>query len=142
MTVGGWVLYFFIIAIIGGIAGGVICFAENKAVAITSIIIMALVSIGVLCGMLWWYSNTESGKRAMKTQESNFEGGITRNVKAYDAIGNLLYEYEGQFDISFNGDEQRILFDDEHGNRHVIYFKTGTVIVEELNDEEGGKEDE
>ena len=131
MTIGGWVGYFCIVAIIGSIMGIVAYTAENKTVAITSIIIMVLVSIGVLCGMLWWYSNTESGKRAMKTQESNFEGGITRNVKAYDAIGNLLYEYEGQFDISFNGDEQRILFDDEHGNRHVIYFKTGTVIVEE-----------
>lgn len=131
MTIAGWVIYFFIVAAIVAITGLAVYCTENKAVAIPSIIIMVLVSIGVLCGMLWWYSNTESGKRAMKTQESNFEGGITRNVKAYDAIGNLLYEYEGQFDISFNGDEQRILFDDEHGNRHVIYFKTGTVIVEE-----------
>ena len=50
----------------------------------------------------------------------------------YDAIGNLLQEYEGKFDVDFNGDEQRILFDDEKGQRHVIYFKTGTIIVEEV----------
>ena len=55
-----------------------------------------------------------------------------RSVKVYDAIGNLLQEYEGKFDVDFNGDEQRILFDDEKGQRHVIYFKTGTIIVEEV----------
>ena len=53
-------------------------------------------------------------------------------MKVYDAVGNLLQEYEGRFDVDFNGDEQRILFDDENGKRHVIYFKTGTVIVEEV----------
>lgn len=133
MTIGGWVI-FIAIAIVLGFGFFAMEF-EGKALVIYLLITVILL-FGVYKGMTWWYSNTESGKRAMKTQESNFEGGITRNVKAYDAIGNLLYEYEGQFDISFNGDEQRILFDDEHGNRHVIYFKTGTVIVEELNDEE------
>lgn len=131
MTIGGWVGYFFIVAAIGAIMGCVAYFAENKTVAITSLIIMVLVSIGVLCGMLWWYSNTESGKRAMKTQESNFEGGIRRNVKVYDAVGNMLQEFEGTFDVEFDADKRRVLFDDENGKRHLIYFNSGTVIVEE-----------
>lgn len=131
MTIGGWVIYFCIVVIIGSIVGAAVYFTENKTVAITSIIIMVLVSIGVLCGMLWWYSNTESGKRAMKTQESNFEGGIRRNVKVYDAIGNMLQEFEGTFDVDFDPDKRRVLFDDENGKRHLIYFNSGTVIVEE-----------
>ena len=48
--------------------------------------------------------------------------------------GDLIHEYTGKFDIEFN-DNERILFDDENGNRHVIYFKTGTVIVDEVDDE-------
>lgn len=131
MTIGGWVIYLCIVVIIGSIVGGAVYLTENKTVAITSIIIMVLVSIGVLCGMLWWYSNTESGKRAMKTQESNFEGGIRRNVKVYDAIGNMLQEFEGTFDVEFDADKRRVLFDDENGKRHLIYFNSGTVIVEE-----------
>ena len=83
--------------------------------------------------MVWYYNNTESGKRAFKTQESNFEGGIKRSVIVYDAIGNKLQTYEGKFDVDFDGDEQRILFDDENGMRHVIYFKSGTIIVEEID---------
>ena len=131
MTIGGWVTYFFIVAAIGGIAGVIVYLTEDKKVMITSLIIMVLVSMCVLCGMLWWYSNTESGKRAMKTQESNFEGGIRRNVKVYDAIGNMLQEFEGTFDVDFNADDRRVLFDDENGKRHLIYFNSGTVIVEE-----------
>ena len=86
---------------------------------------------GVYKGMTWWFASTESGRRAMKTQESNFEGGIHRNIKVYDAIGNLLQEFEGTFDVDFNADDSRVLFDDENGKRHLIYFNSGTVTVEE-----------
>ena len=46
----------------------------------------------IVCGLMWgitaWYYNsTEQGKRAFKTQESNFNGGIVREVKVYDVEG-------------------------------------------------------
>lgn len=94
--------------------------------------------IGVMCigmtwfGIIWYYNHTESGKRAVKTQESNFGGGITREVKVYDVEGDVIAEYKGKFDIEYDND--RILFDDEKGNRHIIYYPTGTVIVDEVSE--------
>ena len=135
MTVGGYVMFCILALIILvcaiGLGVGFIV-DENVAVGIVLIIAGVIATAALWFGMRWWFQNTESGKRAVKTQESNFEGGINRSVKVYDAVGNLLQEYEGRFDVNFNGDEQRILFDDENGKRHVIYFKTGTVIVEEV----------
>lgn len=132
MTIDGWIIFFviaFLIVIAGAGFGGVI--GEGKGALIGFICILPLV-IALFAGMHWYYNNTESGKRAFKTQESDLNGGIRRHVAVYDAIGNLLQEYDGTFDVDFDGDEQRILFDDEKGFRHVVYFKSGTVIVEEV----------
>ena len=134
MTVGGYVMFCILALIILVCAiriGAGFITEENVAVGIVLIIAGVIATAALWFGMHCWFQNTESGKRAVKTQESNFEGGINRSVKVYDAVGNLLQEYEGRFDVDFNGDEQRILFDDENDKRHVIYFKTGTVIVEE-----------
>lgn len=129
MTVGGWIAFAFItvvILLIGFLVGFAI--DENNSVAI-SMAVSAVLVIFVLIGMLFYYNNTASGKRAYKTQESNFNYGIERIVEVYDATGNLLKTYNGKFDISY--DDNRIIFDDENGKRHVIYYPTGTVIVDE-----------
>ena len=129
MTVGGWVGFASIttaILLIGFLVGWAI--DENKSVAISMAVSVVLV-VFVLIGMLFYYNNTASGKRAYKTQESNFNNGIERIVEVYDATGNLLKTYNGKFDISY--DDNRIIFDDENGKRHVIYYPTGTVIVDE-----------
>ena len=31
-------------------------------------------------------------------------------------------------------DDDRILFDDENGLRHIIYYPTGTVIIDEVSE--------
>ena len=136
MTVGAWIVYGVCVAMIGAVCIGIIANSyPNVGVAIATTGCVIVLCILLLFGFNWWYANTESGKRALKTQESNFDGGIRRSVRVYDAVGNVIQEYDGTFDVDFNGDEQRILFDDENGMRHVIYFKTGTVIVEEINDD-------
>lgn len=133
MTVAGWVIFFALCTLVV-IVSLVIGFSiSDDARGFLALFVAFPVCICIFFGMRWYFTGTESGKRALKTQESNFEGGINRSVRVYDAIGNLLQEYEGRFDVDFDGDEQRILFDDEHGMRHVIYFKTGTVIVEEIS---------
>lgn len=53
------------------------------------------------------------------------------NIIFSKAIGNMLQEFEGTFDVEFDADKRRVLFDDENGKRHLIYFNSGTVIVEE-----------
>lgn len=98
--------------------------------------------IGVLISAImwgcvgWYYNSTEAGKRARKSQDSNFNGGITRRVRVYDMDGDILEEYKGKFDVDYGS--ERILFDDENGKRHVIYYKSGTVIVDEIEEEEEG----
>lgn len=133
MTIGGWALFWFFAVIIVGAGIGIGLAIAGDARCFISLLATIPICICILLGMHWWYGNTESGKRAVKTQESNFDGGIRRHVSVYDAVGNLIQEWDGKFDVDFDGDEQRILFDDENGRRHLVYFKTGTVVVEEVD---------
>ena len=130
MTIFGWVLFaiiagFLVLAIIGAF----ISYIDTKWKVI--VLILCLVGIiGSFAGFLWYFNNTESGKRSLKTQKSNLEGGIQREVRVYDATGGLIETYDGKFDVKY--DDDRILFDDENGKRHTIYYPTGTVIIDEV----------
>ena len=103
--------------------------SEAKGIILFVAIIISLLAWGI---GIWYCNYTESGKRALKTQQSNFDGGITRHVKVYDVNGELIQEYQGKFDIEY--DDDRILFDDENGLRHIIYYPTGTVIIDEMGE--------
>ena len=92
-------------------------------------IIGGFICVSIMMVMIWYYHSTASGRRVYKSQESNFSNGIERIVKVYDINGKLITEYDGKFDITY--DDDRILFDDENGKRHVIYYPTGTVTVDE-----------
>ena len=108
---------------------GALCYQYKKAripsVIVGLIIVAAAWSIGA-----WYYTGTEAEKRAIKTQQSNFGGGIERCITVYDVEGDVIAKYEGKFDIEYDND--RILFDDEDGLRHIIYYPTGNVIVDEV----------
>lgn len=92
---------------------------------------LALILTIAICGVYIWYrSNSESGRRALRDQESNLTGGIERTVSVYDINGNLIKEYSGKFDIETDR-ASYILFDDENGDRHMIYYTTGTIIIDE-----------
>ena len=127
MTVSGWITF----AVIA--AGIIICAMAITSAADLSIVLGFLVGIilsGIVLGiMLFYFNHTASGKRAFKSQESDFNYGIERSVEVYDATGNLLKTYSGKFDVDY--DDNRIIFDDENNKRHVIYYPTGTVIIDE-----------
>lgn len=93
---------------------------------ITALILAALFIITPIV-----YSNTEAGKRALKNQQSNFGNGIERIVEVYDVNGQLIKTYEGKFDVETQAEGKYIKFDDENNKRHMIYYTTGTVIIEE-----------
>ena len=61
---------------------------------------------------------------------SETSGGIERVVTVYDINGQVIQTYEGKFDIETN-EQNYILFEDENGERHTIYYTTGTIIVDE-----------
>lgn len=133
MTVGGIVLCIFgtvVVLIIAGLIAYSLMDNDYKIGALGVVAVgMALIA-GIWVFGNWWYTSTEEGKRALKTQDSNFNGGITREVMVYDMDGDLIAEYKGKFDIEYS--DERIMFDDENGQRHIIYFKSGTVVVNEL----------
>ena len=129
MTIGGWVLFIIIsLVIIGG--GTLFGLGDDTRGAIIGALVGVIISFFILMGMMWYFNNTASGARAFKTQESNFNMGIQRKVTVFDATGNVIKEYEGKFDVEY--DDDRILFDDEKGLRHIIYYPTGTVIIDEV----------
>ncbi len=67
----------------------------------------------------------------MKDFRNNASGETPRQVKVYDINGKLIKEYKGRFDIKTNHDNY-ILFHDENGFFHIIYFTTETVIIDKL----------
>lgn len=128
MTVGGWALFGFLALIVVVVAWiGVISVSRRyeKYWIIGGVVVIIL----LLAGMLWYFNNTADGARRFKSQESNFNGGIERTVRVYDMSGGLVQQYDGKFDVDY--DDNRIIFDDENGKRHVIYYPTGTVIIDE-----------
>lgn len=127
MTVGGWILFFALGACIvgcGALIGGI---ADH--VGIGAVVSIPFVIV-LLAGMLFYYNGTAAGGRAFKSQQSNFNKGIERTVKVYDVNGKLIQEYDGKFDIEY--DDDRIVFDDENNKRHIIYYPTGTIIIDEV----------
>lgn len=85
---------------------------------------MAIVlSLGT-CGCAGW-------ERTKKNFSSSVNNGLKREIIVYDTVGNELYRQIGKFDVDYIND--RILYDDEQGHRHSVYFKTGTVVVNEID---------
>ena len=111
-----------------GIFFSILC-CDSKIGTVIGVITSVLIA-AVLSGLLLWHLyGTESGKRAQKTFHSNVSGGIEREIDVYDAIGNKIEHFEGKFDVEYY--DERIVFDDQNGKRHSIYFKDGIVIVNE-----------
>lgn len=95
---------------------------------IATLLIIIFVFILMACCYLTF---TECVKRKAKGFMSNVSGGITRHIRVYDSNGKLIEEYKGTFDIETTNSNY-ILFDDENNLRHIIYFTTATVIIDEL----------
>lgn len=132
MTIGAWCLLLLIFFMGAGLAGFVFsCGLDCESKAALGIAGVILVLTVAACILFFWYrSNSASGQRALKDQESDLNGGISRTVSVYDINGNLIQQYSGKFDIETDR-ESYILFDDEDGARHIIYYTTGTIIVDE-----------
>lgn len=67
-------------------------------------------------------TKTESGKRSLKTWQSEKSGGIDRTVVVYDINGEDVAKYTGRFDVEESSQEGvvKIKFDC-NGKCHIIY---------------------
>lgn len=132
ITIGGWIVIVLgVMIFLGGIIFGAVGCCNNEVRLGITCIVLSLV-IGLSCMIIPpILSQTESGKRAYKDQQSNFDNGIERVVEVYDVNGDLVKTYEGRFDVETSSEGKYIKFDDENGKRRMIYYTTGTVIIEE-----------
>lgn len=132
MTI-GMIILVSVVGLIGLVVaavGTVVAVQEKSVGAAVGAVASVLIAAAICIGASWWQLNSESGKRALKTQQSNLNGGITRVVTVYGVNGEEITRYKGKFDVDHTDD--RIMFDDENGNRHIVYYTTGTITVDEV----------
>lgn len=117
------------LVLIGGVALGIFGCVDGEVGTGVAVMIISFILSATLITVPIIYSNTEAGKRALKDQKSNFGAGIEREVRVYDVSGELIEKYSGKFDVETTS--EYIIFDDENDKRHMIYYTTGTVIIDE-----------
>lgn len=105
--------------------------AKKKTRIITLLVELALL-IALIGGCGIYRTHTESGKRGLKSWQSETSGGINRTVTVYDIKGEEIAKYTGRFDVEESSQEGvvKIKFDC-NGKRHIIYAQTGTVLIDE-----------
>lgn len=105
------------------------CSLKSKVIVLVIEAVLMAVIVG---GCAAYNTRTESGKRHLKTWESETKGGIDRTVTVYDINGDEVARYQGRFDIEETSQEGvvKIKFDCD-GKRHIIYAQTGTVLIDE-----------
>lgn len=131
LTFGNWMVVA-LIFVSGGILGLLAFYTDEiKAGIITSISTLIICMILVFT-LAWYNTNTERGRRALKDNQSNFNGGIYREITITAEDGREIFHYEGKVDVetSHEGSENYILFESEDGRRYIIYYGiTDTVLI-------------
>jgi hypothetical protein len=102
---------------------------DNKGYVALPIVVTVIVIAAIIAGTAWYLNRTEPGQRIKKSWQSEIGEGLNRTVTIYDVEGDVIKEYSGRFDVDH--DSSRIIFDDDQGKRHMIYYTTGTVIIDE-----------
>lgn len=134
MTMGTLIsIIFGIITIIIGIIFTIALANDGELAGAISCIVITLVVAGLLIGGAIFYLNTESGKRAIKDMDSELNGGIQSIVSVYDVNGELIKTYDGKFDVEVGNADGNpyIVFDDQNNKRHIVYYTTGTIFIDE-----------
>ena len=122
MPIVAWILFGFIAVIIAVVGICIFVTAHNVESKI-GMVITGLITIGLILGifgvMNWYYTSTESGKRAVVDQQSDFGGGLDRTINIYTADGEIIATYTGKIDIE-NKEGGYLLFDYD-GKRYTYY---------------------
>lgn len=130
MTIGGWIIYFVFLALIGFVAFCIYdgCYTDrNRRLTVAIAVVMAVL---LLAGMHWFFGNTASGQRMLIDERSELGQGIERVVTVYTADGKILAQYEGKIDLERN-DGGYVKFD-LNGKRYIYY----NCFVESIADTE------
>lgn len=136
-TLWNWIALVVMLVLFGGAGAGLTFETTYKAKpTIIAALVGILVAILIFVGMGIYNTHTESGKRAVKTWESEKSGGLNRIVHVYDMEGDEIATYKGKFDVEENADAGivKVKFD-LNGERHIIYGSTGTIVIDEIPEE-------
>lgn len=127
MTIVMWVIVFFIALCGGALCAFLIAAAVQDGSAAAGVLafISGFATIAICAGIIWWGFTSESGKRAMKEQQSDLNGGLERTVTLYSYNGDKIESWSGKFDVSSS--ETETYFDID-GKRVIIH---GGIVVNE-----------
>lgn len=79
-------------------------------------------------------TKTESFKRFTKSIDSEFKGGIEREIIVHLENGDVIYHEKGKFDVEHS--EERIKWVNEKDELQIIYLgRTSTAVVREIVNE-------
>ena len=131
-TLTDWILIGIAFACMVGVLAFMQCDGCKRTSKIIALLIEIMLMVAIVGGCALYNTRTESGKRHLKTWESETTGGIDRTVTVYDIEGEEIVKYQGRFDIEESSQEGvvKIKFDCD-GKRHIIYAQTGTVLIDE-----------
>lgn len=129
MTIGGWIFFGITTSAILSIAIGISCELDSTSGKALAIIVGIVLVAAIGAGMHWYYNGTAKGQRALKSQESNLDGGLSRTVTVYSYSGDEIASWSGKFDVTEN--DQETYFDID-GRRIII--QGGIIINEEEPD--------
>lgn len=86
---------------------------EIVAGIITFIISVVMIIVGV---------SSNTFKRQLKDIQSDYGEGLHRTITITAEDGRTIYTYEGTIDLEINGEERKIKFEDENGNRQIVIY--------------------
>ena len=132
-----WILFGIVFACMIGVVIFMIVEKVEAKYKIIALIIEFVLLVAMVGGCAAYHTKTESGKRSLKTWQSETTGGIDRTVTVYDINGEEVARYSGRFDVEESSQEGvvKIKFDC-NGKRHIIYAQTGTVLIDENEEAE------
>ena len=125
LTIGNviWLIVVFVICVL--VLGLVVFTSEKENLKkILGIGIPSIFAIlGILFGLMVWYNtNTESGRRAIKDTQSELNGGIYREITITAEDGREIFYYKGKVDVEMNHTDNYIKFESEDNKRYIIYY--------------------
>ncbi len=132
MTIGYWV-FVVIVAIVGLVFSFIAGYGnESVAYGVIGVLITVLIVGALIGGGYWYYNSTADGARALKDQHSNLSNGLQREIILTAEDGREIFYYKGKCDIETDHSNY-ILFEDEQGNRQIIYKGIqDTLIISEI----------
>ena len=121
---------FLVLALIVGTFVVVSEFYSKKSAFIVTLILLIAFTVLFLV-----YTNSASFNRRVRNVESEFSGGIEREIIIYNAEGKEIFQLEGKFDFTY--DDQCIEYiDTATGLKHNIFAGNNTSVI--INEVENG----